>query len=208
MALEKLKIAIENKYPQFGKPKEILFNPTQIQFSRQGQELNEKDGQLVGNNAPTILTLDLFFDTTLRRFPPENVQKYTKEIYNLTQIKSNLKRQPLCRLIWGAGEILLLEGFLRSVTKTLTHFLEDGTPVRAKLNCSFQEWHEPQKKQKIQNPIDDPIRIVRRGETLSSIAAEEYNDPSLWREIAKANQIGNPRQLTPGQSLTVPPLPR
>ncbi|NEO96437.1 MAG: LysM peptidoglycan-binding domain-containing protein, partial [Moorea sp. SIO3G5] len=35
---------------------------------------------------------------------------------------------------------------------------------------------------------------------------EEYNDPSVWREIAKANGINNPRHLTPGQVLTIPVL--
>ncbi|MGH2412760.1 MAG: LysM peptidoglycan-binding domain-containing protein, partial [Microcystaceae cyanobacterium] len=53
---------------------------------------------------------------------------------------------------------------------------------------------------------DDPVRIVRRGETLSSIATEEYNDPSLWRLIAQENRLDDPRKLTPGQVLTVPPI--
>lgn len=47
---------------------------------------------------------------------------------------------------------------------------------------------------------------MRRGETLTSIAAEEYNNPALWRVIAAANRLDNPRQITPGQRLTVPPL--
>jgi nucleoid-associated protein YgaU len=47
---------------------------------------------------------------------------------------------------------------------------------------------------------------VRRGDTLSSIAAEEYNDAMLWRPLAEANRINNPRVLTPGQVLVVPVL--
>jgi nucleoid-associated protein YgaU len=49
---------------------------------------------------------------------------------------------------------------------------------------------------------------VRRGDTLSSIAARHYNDPGLWRHIARANGISNPRVLTPGQVLRVPKLRR
>jgi nucleoid-associated protein YgaU len=102
--------------------------------------------------------------------------------------------------------VLLPDGFLEKVNKTLTQFLEDGTPVRATLDCTFKEWAEPDKRKKEENLIDDPVRIVRRGETLSSIAYEEYGDPALWRVIADENRLQNPRQLAPGLVLTVPPL--
>jgi len=49
-------------------------------------------------------------------------------------------------------------------------------------------------------------RTVRRGETLSSIAAEEYQDPTRWRPIADANSLNDPRQLRPGQVLAIPAL--
>jgi len=50
--------------------------------------------------------------------------------------------------------------------------------------------------------------IVKRGETLPQIAArpEVYNDASLWQLIYKANrdQVRDPYQLWPGQSLKIP----
>lgn len=205
MALDKLRIAVEEKYPNFGKPTEVLFNPQQIEIVKEGWSTDKK-GQLIPSQQPLSLTLDLFFDTTLSGFPPEDVRNYTKLLYNITNKKSNLSRPPMCRLIWGAGDVLLLQGVLKSITKNLTHFFEDGTPIRATLNCSFEEWLPSEFKEKKENPIDDPIRIVRKGETLSSIAAEEYNDPSLWRIIAKENRINNPRTIVAGQRLTVPPL--
>ncbi len=205
MALEKLTIKIEENINQFTKEVKVLFNPNQLVIQKAGWN-QEKNGEgFIEVDAPASLSVELFFDTTREKFPPENVQKYTQPIYSLTQIKGNLKRPPLCKLLWGKIEILPL-GFLQSLTKTLTHFLEDGTPVCAKLSCNFQEWQDPTQKKKIQNPIDDPIRIVKQGETLSSIAAEEYNDPSLWRKIADDNRIDNPRLLYPGQRLTVLPL--
>lgn len=205
MALEKLKIKIEESPNQLTKEVEVLFNPNQIVISKTGWNEDSKDNSFVFVDEPASLSIELFFDTTLGKSPPENVQKYTQPIYSLTQIKGNLQRPPLCKLIWGRTELLPL-GLLKSVTKTLTHFLENGTPVAAKLSCNFQEWQDPTQRKKIQNPIDDPIRIVKQGETLTSIAAEEYNDPSLWRVIAQENRLDNPRLLTPGQRLTVPPL--
>ncbi|HEY9858249.1 MAG TPA: LysM peptidoglycan-binding domain-containing protein, partial [Candidatus Obscuribacterales bacterium] len=75
------------------------------------------------------------------------------------------------------------------------------------LNCSFLEWEDPVEQQKKKKPIDDPIRTIKQGETLSSIAQEEYGNSSLWRIIANANRLNNPRKLEVGTLLTVPPLP-
>lgn len=38
------------------------------------------------------------------------------------------------------------------------------------------------------------------------IAAHEYEDSSLWREIAKANQIDNPLKVVTGRRIAVPRL--
>lgn len=207
MTLEKLTIKAEKKDPGKFKTKiEVLFNPSEITMEFKAGEI-ENSGKETSEEL-TTLSMNLFFDTTLQKYPPENVQNYTKKIVNLTQpsIGKNKKRPPLCRLIWGTNSILLADCFLTKVTQQLTHFLEDGKPVRATLECKFQEWKEPEKQKKIENPIDDPVRIVKRGETLSSIATEEFGDPSLWRIIAEENRLINPRKLAPGTVLTIPPL--
>ncbi|MBD2251982.1 LysM peptidoglycan-binding domain-containing protein [Nostoc parmelioides] len=195
---------LERKLP------EIMFNPSEISFEKKGW--NQKDNQAL---APTdelmSLNLNLFFDTTLTGYPPDNVQLYTRKIVNLTEKLSGSDRPPLCQIKWGMfagqGSFIMQQGVLLSVTKQLTHFIEDGTPVRARLNCQFREYQSQDKKAKIQNPIDDPIHVVRQGETLISIAAQEYNDPTLWRLIADANNLKNPRGITPGQVLTILPKP-
>jgi nucleoid-associated protein YgaU len=62
-------------------------------------------------------------------------------------------------------------------------------------------------------PKEAPVQLpstytVRRGETLPQIAGrtEIYNDTSLWPLIYRANrdQIRDPKQLWPGQVLTIP----
>ena len=47
---------------------------------------------------------------------------------------------------------------------------------------------------------------VKQGDTLRLIAAREYGNPDLWRRIADANRIDNPRLLKPGTKLIIPPL--
>jgi nucleoid-associated protein YgaU len=46
--------------------------------------------------------------------------------------------------------------------------------------------------------------VVKRGDSLWSIAAKEYGDPADWRLIADVNHIRNPRMLTPGRELIIP----
>ena len=211
MALEKLKIKAEKSQEgDFADEIEVLFNPNQLKIDKTGWKV--ETGRPVATNELATLSVDLFFDTTLKGSPPENVQQYTKKIFNLThpRIGTSEKRPPRCQLTWGTiggkDSVLLPDGFLERVSKTLTHFLEDGTPVRATLSCTFREWVEPTKEKKQENLIDDPVRIVRRGETLSSIANEEYGDSALWRVIANENRLDNPRQIAPGLVLTIPPL--
>jgi hypothetical protein len=212
MTLEKLTIKSESRADVFDKKFKVLFNPNQITIVKTGWKVDGTNNAPIASQELTTLTLDLFFDTTLLSYPPENVQNYTRKVFNLTQpsIGTTVKRPPRCQLVWGtiAGKdsLLLPDGFLQSVTKKLTHFLEDGTPVRATLGCTFKEWIDPTKKKKIENPIDDPVRIVKQGETLSSIATEEYGDPALWRIIAQENRLINPRKVNAGTVLTIPPL--
>jgi len=48
---------------------------------------------------------------------------------------------------------------------------------------------------------------IPRGESLSQVAGQVYRDPTLWRVIARANDIRDPRRLEPGRVLTIPALP-
>ena len=143
-----------------------------------------------------------------------SVAQYTNRIRDLTIIDPDLGRPPLCQLSWGqfdyADSGLIFKGFLKELSQTFTLFMPDGTPVRAKLDCSFEEFvpkSDAQKQRSSTSAVDDdPVHTVRRGETLSSIAQAEYNNPQLWRPIAQANGLTNPRTLTPGQVLVIPVL--
>jgi len=48
------------------------------------------------------------------------------------------------------------------------------------------------------------VYIVKKGDTLSSIAAKQLGDASRWREIARLNNIRDPRDIRPGQRLRLP----
>jgi nucleoid-associated protein YgaU len=97
---------------------------------------------------------------------------------------------------------------LTRLGQRFTMFLGDGTPVRATLSCEFVESGTEARSRagELHSADIDKARVVRRDDTLQSIAAEEYDDPARWRPIAKANGIVNPRTLAPGTTLIIPRL--
>jgi nucleoid-associated protein YgaU len=213
-ALKKLQIRVEDAQGKFDTVIEALFNPNRITLQKTAVwkrvERGEKDtasAHFVGGE-PATLTVDLFFDTYEQN---KDVLKKTRPIFHLTTIEKHgdLHRPPLCQLQWGNNDFEGFQWVLQRLTQTLTLFRGDGTPVRATLACTFRQWRGDKEEAQtltVSSPDVAKLRVARRGETLSSIAAEEYNDPALWRPIAEANGIDNPRRLVPGTALAIPPL--
>jgi hypothetical protein len=135
-----------------------------------------------------------------------DVRRHTGKLAMLAEVNTELHRPPICELRWGEFDIFT--GVLTSISQRFSMFLEDGTPVRATVSCDFVESVSPGVAHaREQHSADvDKTRQVHRGDTLQSLAAEEYGDPRLWRHIAIANGIVNPRDVRPGTVLTIPKL--
>ena len=131
-----------------------------------------------------------------------DVRHYTDQIARLVDVDADLHRPPICDLRWGVFDIFT--GVLTSLLQRFTLFLDDGTPVRATLTCDFVEVGT--QATELHSSDVAKTRQVRRHDTLQSLAAEEYGDPALWRPIATANGIINPRNLLPGTILAIPKL--
>jgi nucleoid-associated protein YgaU len=214
MTLEKLKIQVETGKGQFNKEITALFNPEQISITKTANwsAVNKAEGdvpaaQFTHGEAAT-LSLDLLFDTYESG---GDVQQYTREMFQLTTVQyhGNLHRPPLCYLRWGTFTLDNFQWVLTSLTQNFTLFLANGTPVRARLTCSFRQWRSDEEEARLLNKQSVDVaktHTVRRGDTLSTIATEHYEDPRLWRPIAAANRLTNPRRLTPGQVLMIPAL--
>jgi hypothetical protein len=192
-----------------GNPIKVCFNPTQYSIEKSNQfqstsipGLSLPIAQFVNGNAKT-LTMDLFFDSYEEGV---DVRKYTDRITNLLKINVKLHAPPLCRFKWGSLEFTAT---LERVAQQFTMFLDNGYPVRAKLSVTFKEYKSvTQQLQEISRESSDRTkrRVIVKGETLSLIAGNEYGDPALWRHIAKANKIDNPRILEAGKVIFIPPL--
>jgi len=199
---------------------DALFNPNELNLNRSvvwsSQKAKGRDVPELqfSTGEPRTLTINLLFDTyDTPDLPKKDVRKqYTDKILHLTTVEEHGKdqhRPPVCRLNWGKfGRIFV--GVLEKLDQKFTMFMEDGTPVRATVTCTFKEWRKNKEDQEIQQTHSADIakmKILRRGDTLSSIAAEEYFDPAKWRPIALANGIDNPLRIATGSALIVPRLP-
>jgi nucleoid-associated protein YgaU len=105
---------------------------------------------------------------------------------------------------------LQLRCVLTRVGQKFTRFLDDGRPVRARLTVAFSEFiDEARESREVNRQTADftKARVVAEGDTLSGIAGAVYADPRLWRPIAIANDIDDPRVLEPGRTLRIPALP-
>lgn len=202
---------------------DVQFNPTEYtrQKSAQIAEIN-----IYGIDSPILqfvrgqnekLTLDLFFDTTGGVSGEEmrtqmgpgavDVRTLTDKFYQLVKMQPKTHAPPRIRLTWGPG--LSFRAIVESVQQKFDLFSPDGVPLRATLSLSLREYktlEEQISELKPQTADHTKSRVVREGDTLSRIAAEEYGDARLWRPIADQNGLTNPRRLTPGMRLLIPAL--
>jgi hypothetical protein len=197
------------------------FNPNEVSISKSNQWAAEKstgttlpDVHFKGEGASS-LTLMLVFDSYEER---GDVRDQTKRVLALmsgsvgeTDAKNNKhQRPPHVMFTWG--KFSTFPAVVTQVGQKFTLFLENGLPARATLSVTLQEVPEKaaKKSQQGQNPTSraagaSRVRVVQMGDTIDLIAAAELGDPGAWRRVAETNDLEDPRRLTPGQALLIPP---
>jgi len=195
--------------PETGGPISVMFNPSQLQYTKsvqwdpQKSNGNDTARQQWTSGNPAQLSFELFFD---RYEENSSIRGDIERILTLTVISGELHRPPMVDFVWGD---FAFHGVFKQVQITYTMFLTSGQPCRAKVQCSMEEALDEAsagRSSPAQSPDHAKMRRLKRGETLHSIAATEYDDPNEWRRIADANGIDNPLDLTPGAELLIPPI--
>lgn len=194
--------------PEDGVPIPVLFNPSEYSIEQSNElaqigipGLGAPITQYVGGAGRT-LSMELFFDTYELGI---DVRAHTALIYGLLDITGPTHAPPICVFTWGA---VVFRCVVQSVSGRFTMFLATGTPVRATLNVSLREYVDVEvevRRIPTESANYHKTYTIRRGDTLSAIAAAEYGDAAAWRAIADANAIANPRTLEPGTPLVLPP---
>jgi len=212
---------------------EVQYNPTELSYDKSAQfaeiaipGLDAPLQQFVRGQAEK-LTLDLFFDTTDQGMGAgaTSVTTLTDRIYQLVKIEPTRHAPPICTFIWNyqfpgsslggaaaASGNQRRNGFtcvVESVKQKFTLFSPAGVPLRATLTVALREYKtldEQLAQLNLSSPDRTHSHVIQRGETLSGIAGQLYRRPGEWRLIAAANKIEDPRRLTAGTFLTVPPI--
>lgn len=199
-------------------PIPCLFNPKEYTISRsnswsvppaKGENLGEYE---FGGGNPAQMTLQLLFDTFEDGVDVRN--RYTSKIWKLMRVNPQLKdnksgkgRPPRVQFQWGD---VGFEAVIVSISQKFILFKDDGVPVRATLDVSFQQIKD-ENSWEGQNPTSGGLGggrqvTVMEGDTLTAIAYNEYGDSNKWRAIADANRLTSVRRLRPGTVLELPAL--
>lgn len=208
----------------------VQYNPTEFTLNK-GVQVSEIP--IPGLDTPLLqfvrgqcetLTVDLFFDTTESGMGvgATSVTTLTDQIYQLLKIEPGTHAPPVCSFMWnqkfpgadvssevGNQRRTDFQCVVESVKQRFTLFSPEGVPLRAVLTVTFREYKtlDDQLKQlNLNSPDRTQSHVVQRGDTLSALAGKHYALPSEWRTIADANDIDDPRRLTVGSFLRVPPL--
>jgi hypothetical protein len=124
-----------------------------------------------------------------------------------TEIASELHAPPVCTVSWG--QQLSFVGVITNLQEKYTVMAEDGQFLRARVSITVKSY-VPARPQAQASATESPdrfkTRVVKEGDRLDLIAAQEYGDPTLWTVIARANGLARPRVLALGSVLQIPPL--
>ncbi|XXT18827.1 LysM peptidoglycan-binding domain-containing protein [Sorangium sp. So ce429] len=206
MPFIRAKIKVEHT----GEALEVMFNPEEYSLNRDN---NFASQAIPGLSSPLLqfahgnlrtLEMELLFDTYEKL---TDVRDKTQKLIKMMEIDPHLHAPPILNVSWAS---LQFRCVLTRAAQKFILFLPDGRPVRARVNVSFTEFVDPEhESRQIKRQTADYTKVhhVIDGDTLSAIAARYYERPELWRAVALANELDDPRQLAPGQALTIPSLP-
>lgn len=208
----------------------VQYNPNSLSFEKPVHAaeiaipgLDSPLKQFVRGGTETA-TVELFFDSTESGMGAgaRSVTTLTDVFYGLVKIDPQTHAAPVCAFIWGEkfpGDRLPerygnqrrteFPCIVTSVKQDFRLFSPEGTPLRAVLTLKLEEYVPIQRQiEQLNLQSSDHTRshVLEQGESLALVSWQYLNSPRDWRHIAAANEIDDPRRLSPGRTLTIPPL--
>ncbi|MFF1509283.1 LysM peptidoglycan-binding domain-containing protein [Streptomyces sp. NPDC058326] len=187
------------------------FNPTELSFGLKNRYTNEqpagasKPATSYAGGEPDQLSLEFFFDGTGVVDAGDTVRARLRALLDLTRFQPDSHAPYYLRLHWGD---FVFPGVMLSADVTYHLFDREGEPVRARVKATFQEVVEPEDLAKAERRESADLYrtwLVREGDTIDGIAHRVYGAVEFWRPVAEANRLVNPRRLSPGTVLVLPP---
>ena len=195
-------------------PINFTFNPegysitTAAHWQRSPQPASPAPPQFKGVEAPKLDVKILMDAFSVPPVPPTATIEQLKLLLLPTalSVADGGATAPLVMFGWGTN-IIMDMAVVTKVIVTHERFLL-GVPVRATATVSLEAVPLPG-PMGFTNPTSGGLatrrtRTVVEGDTLASIAYQEYKDPNKWRALAEANNIDDPMRVKPGSVLIVP----
>jgi hypothetical protein len=192
----------------------VMFNPYEYGLE---QANTFKSSAIPGLSAPLfqfvngeaeVLSLELFLDDYTDPAGPgeKSTQGMLDFLSQLMEMDSKLHAPSPVRFIWGK---LNFTAIIEKMSRKVTLFQPDGTAARASVNVTFKEYKTlPQLilSPRLESADKTKRRVIVGHDSLWALANREYGDPQLWREIAQDNDLDDPRDIAPGDWVTLPAL--
>ncbi len=216
-----------------GKTLSFMFNPDKLTIAKTntynaptttGKVTQDKT---FGNGQNQTLGFTMFFDTYMDGTDAEDVRKYTNIVFGFMGLDPSAAAghpsPPVVEFKWNTFSF---HGVLLSVNQIFELFKYDGTPVRATLTVSMEEWPAAQTPgptfsdptalseapvaSKMTGmgaiPIPAILKTIRMvtGTMMSMVAATEMASPAAMRNLASANSIEDPLHVPAGTPINIP----
>lgn len=190
------------------------FNPKDLTLSKsakwgRGNQKASKSSDLPHYQGPepSKLSLEMFLDASDTH--DDSVVKTVEQLFACCVPTAESHRQKLGCAPWVVfhwGSVSSFTAYIKSVSVKYTLFTPGGMPIRGTATVSLEEIAaEPAG----QNPTSGAlaahrVHTVVAGDSLPSIAWQEYGDPTIWRVVAAANDVDDPLRLRAGTALVLP----
>lgn len=193
---------------------EFTYNPAEVTMTKSSQWKTEPQrnakkapkSEFTGTGPRGLKMQVVLFD---RVGAAPTVESSITKLFEWTNPTTSSRQQnkpqpPLLVLHWGDTQYF--ECFLASVSAKYTLFDQQGTPLKALVDLTLTE--TPMSAEN-QNPTSGGVpgrrsRTLVAGESLHSVAYDEYGRAGHWRALAAANGIDDPLRVRPGTVLLVP----
>ena len=163
------------------------------------------------SSAPEELKLDFVFDGTdtvygyaqAGQSVPKQIEAFRGVVYDL---QGEIHQPRYLKLVW---KDFTFDCILTELTVTYTLFDAEGTPLRAKLSCSFLNYKETERRVREEgksSPDLTHMRLAKDGDNLPLLTHEIDGAPDSYLEVALANDLTNFRSLRAQTTLVFPPL--
>ena len=214
--LEKLLIKAYEKPDYSGQPTgefTAYVNPNEI---RQSYEMEYDSAQGAGTTnsrmnfkkiKPGDMSLSFYIDGTGVSGNLIDVMQKVEQFQTVTGYNGKIHRPNYLKVVWGTLQVKRC--VLKSASIAYKLFKADGVPLRAVITAVFSDNSDDQTRVALsqdESPDLTHVRMVKAGDNLPAMCFDIYGDPGYFLDVAGANGLDNPRNLTPGARIFFPPL--